>query len=353
MHAYVALDDRVLVVEPSSGSSASDHVATERLVGCEFECVTASSAVPDRVFAGTVESGLQRSTDGGDSWEAVGEFTDRVTAVTVSPHDPAVVWAGTEPSRIYRSTDCGDTWEHRDGLTELPSADRWSFPPRPNTHHVRWLAVDPLDPDHLYVAIEAGAFVRTTDAGRTWEPHPEGARRDNHTLGTHPDAPDRVYTAAGDGYAESHDGGDTWAYPQDGLDHRYVWGLAVDPADPDTVCLSAANGARSAHTPSTAKAYIYRRDGDSWKLDMDGLPDPDGMVRALLDSRFAGEFDSRSAEEFDTQPAGEVDTRSLGEFVAVTNRGLFRRGDKAWQRVDIDWPDAYETQVPRGLAVVE
>ena len=31
-------------------------------------------------------------------------------------------------------------------LTELPSVPTWSFPPRPYTHHVRWIGLHPTDP---------------------------------------------------------------------------------------------------------------------------------------------------------------------------------------------------------------
>ena len=346
---YAALDDRLLVVRgeraadggPSSAAAAGDReaagdwTATEALASREFECVAASRDAPDRVFAGTVGSGLQRSEDGGRTWEPVGGFGNRVTAVTVSPHDPESVWAGTEPSAVYRSFDGGDTWERCGGLTDLPSADRWSFPPRPHTHHVRWLAVNPHDPAHVYVAIEAGAFVRTLDRGDTWEPHPEGGRRDNHTLATHPEAPCRVYAAAGDGYAESPDCGAFWTSPQEGLEHRYVWGLAVDPGDPDTVVVSAARGARRAHWPDSAEAYVYRRESEEvgagrWTPAMEGLPDPQGTVRAVFAAA------------------------DPGEFYALTNRGLFGSGDAArsWQGLDVEWPAAYESQVGRGLTVV-
>lgn len=327
MRAYIALDDHLLAVE--GPRSSTDWQVTDRLTGHSFECVDASPDAPDRVFAGTVDSGLRRSADGGETWESVGDFETRVTAVTVSPHDPSDVWAGTEPSAVYRSRDGGDSWSQCEGLMDLPSAERWSFPPRPHTHHVRWLAVDQDDTDRIYVAIEAGAFVVTPDGGETWRPHPEGARRDNHTLATHPDAPDRVYTAAGDGYAESADGGETWTYPQDGLAHRYVWGLAVDSEDPETVVVSAASGARSAHTPASAAAYVYRHTGGQWEQAMTGLPDPEGMVRAVLD-------------------AGQ----RAGEFLAVTNRGCFLTDDRArsWTPLDVELPGT--DQVPRGLAVV-
>ncbi|MCU4802762.1 hypothetical protein OB920_20580 [Halobacteria archaeon HArc-gm2] len=321
---YAALDDRLLVID-GEGEEWLEH---ERLVTNDLECVASATGAADRVFVGTVGEGLQRSTDGGDAWETSLHIGDRVTAVTVSPHDPETVWVGTEPSRVYRSTDGGESWEERPGLADLPSAERWSFPPRPDTHHVRWIVVDPDDPDRLYVAIEAGALVRTDDAGETWQDHPQGGRRDNHTLRTHPDAPGRVYTAAGDGYAESTDGGDTWSYPQDGLDHRYVWGLAVDPADPDAVVVSAASGAYAAHDPD-GTSYVYQRsDSGAWEQAMDGLPGPEGIARAVLDAHATG-------------------------FYALTNQGLYHSGDGwGWELCTLSWPSEYRHQVPSGLAVV-
>jgi len=326
MHTlYCALDDRLLVVREA------DWLAHERHTGDSLECVSASPERPERVFVGTVSEGLAYSTDGGDSWTTSLGTDDRVTAVAVSPHDPDVVWAGTEPSRVYRSTDGGDTWTERPGLQDLPSSSQWSFPPRPHTHHVRWLAVDPHEQGRLYVAIEAGAFVRTDDGGETWQDHPTGARRDNHTLATHPDAPGRVYTAAGDGYAESTDGGDSWDRPQEGLDHRYCWSVAPDPSDSDTVVLSSAGGPRQAHS-QPAESSVYRREGDGpWTRAMDGLPDPEGSLRAVL------------------APGDEA-----GELFLLSNHGLHRTGDagRTWARLAVSWREAYETQRPRGLAVV-
>lgn len=331
---YAALSDRLLVVHGERRSYCAQGTQwdlTERLSGCDLECVAASPERSERAFVGTADSGLRRSLDGGETWEGVGGFTDRVTALAVSPHDPDVLYLGTEPSGVYRSTDGGLTWGRCDGLTDLPSSSRWSYPPRPETHRVRWLTVDHADPDRIYVAIEAGALVRSFDGGETWTDHPEGARRDNHTLATHPEAPGRVYAAAGDGYAESHDGGESWVYPDAGLDHGYVWGVAVDADDSDRVVVSAADGAYSAHIPERAESYIYRRTEDGWEGATDGLPDPAGTVRAVL-------------------AAGH----ERGAFVALTNRGLFRTHDYAesWHRLAVPWQDAYHEQTGRGLAVV-
>jgi len=145
----------------------------------------------------------------------------------------------------------------------------WSFPPRPDTHHVRWIEPCPADPERWFVGVEAGALVVTPDGGETWVDRPEGSRRDNHALATHPDAPNLVYAAAGDGFAESGDRGDSWRVVDRGLDHGYVWGLAVDPGDPETALVSAASGAgrrtaaaRRTSTDDLGWRQSERRSGD-------------------------------------------------------------------------------------------
>lgn len=313
-----------------------DGPVRERLENHALECVTASPDRPERAFVGTYENGLFRTTDGGETFDRIGASAigpDAVMSVAISPEDPAEIWVGTEPSRVFHSTDGGETWTHRDGLVDLPSADEWSFPPRPDTHHVRWIEVDPADPAHLYVGIEAGALVQTEDRGRTWIDRRPGSKRDNHTISTHPAAPGRAYSAAGDGYAETTDGGTTWTSHEAGLAHGYVWGLAVDPGDPETVLVSAATGARSAHTYETADAHLYRRTGDGpWERRNDaGVPTGTGALRCVLTGG--------------TAP---------GELYAVNNHGLYRTADagETFTQVETPWPDRFETETARGLAVV-
>jgi hypothetical protein len=56
--------------------------------------------------------------------------------------------------------------------------------------------------------------------------------------------PGRLYSAAGDGYFESYDYGQTWNRSTTAVlrHHGYIFGLAVDSSDPQTVIVSASNG---------------------------------------------------------------------------------------------------------------
>ncbi|WP_144905127.1 beta propeller repeat protein [Halobellus captivus] len=363
---YAASSAGVLVVRGvadvrDTGDRASDDTATGPDAEYTFErddieCLDAAIDAPERVFCGTFDAGLHRSVDGGRTWKRVGEpaLATSVTSVTVSPHDPDVVYAGSEPSAVYRSTDGGDTWSELPGLADLPSASTWAFPPRPHTHHVRWIEVDPADPAHLYVAVEAGALIQSRDGGETWEERAPSTRRDTHSMAIHPDASEVVRAAAGDGYAESRDGGESWSFPQEGLKHRYCWSVAIDPGDPRRVLLSAAAGARRAHSTGSAASYLYRRvDGDldavgdastqretepaateaEWeRIDDAGVPTGEGVLRPTL-------------------AAGVAD----GELFAFTDRGLFRTtdGGDGFERLEIDWSESFRDTTTSGLAVVE
>ena len=116
------------------------------------------------------------------------------------------MYAGTEPSNLYRSDDGGRSWERLPALLDVPSVPRWSFPPRPWTHHVSTIAPHPTDPARLAVGIELGGVIRSLDGGASWIDHNPSAHSDAHDLRTHPLAPDRLYEAAGQGIARSDDG---------------------------------------------------------------------------------------------------------------------------------------------------
>jgi hypothetical protein len=307
MNLIVALDSRVVVVDATRGETSPAQGPADRPT-----CVAADPLLPGRAWCGT-RSGVWRSEDGGASWRAAGLADRSIMAVAASPTERGVAWAGMEPSEVWRSGDGGATWERAQGLEALPSSPEWSFPPKPETHHVRWIACHPREPGRLWVAIEAGALVSTADGGRTWRDRVRGGPWDTHELAIHPAAPDTLRVAAGDGYFESDDGGATWRSPGAGLDVGYLRSVAIDPGRPEVVVVSAASGPRRAYVAGMSDGRVYRRQGQGpWEPVRDGWPDPPSTIAPLLAPG--------------TQP---------GELWAADERGVHRSDDGGvrWRRV--------------------
>lgn len=232
----------------------------------------------DTVYVGCRGGGLKRSVDGGDSFEDLSLPEQDVFSVAVSAAD-GVVYAGTEPSRLFRSADSGESWDELVALQEIPSRPDWSFPPRPWTSHVRWIAPDPHAADVILVGIELGGLMRTEDGGHSFSDHRQEAARDVHSLMWHPSVSGRAYEAGGDGVAWSRDAGRSWARADAGRDRRYAWAVAVDSADPDRWFVSAAPGPFEAHGSRPSNSAIYRWEGDGpWQAILGPL---DSHVYAL------------------------------------------------------------------------
>jgi photosystem II stability/assembly factor-like uncharacterized protein len=260
------------------------------------QCVAVDPQNPSRVLAGCRGGGVFESEDGGTTWRDADLPATDIFSVAYSSADGAA-YAGCEPSALWVRRN--RAWEELSALRELPSAPTWSFPPRPWTSHVRWIAPSPHEAEVVLAGIELGGLMRTSDGGMTWEDHRSGAQRDVHSLAWHSTEPGRAYEAAGGGSAWSRDNGESWEGMDDGRDRHYTWALAVDPADPDCWFVSAAPGPFHAHgARPSAQAALYRWRGQGpWEeLDL-GLPRPletmpyalavtdEGLVAALRDGR--------------------------------------------------------------------
>ena len=148
--------------------------------------------------------------------------------------------------------------------------------------------------------------------GREWRDRVEGGPRDTHELAIHPDRPDTLRVAAGDGYFESHNGGASWARPREGLEVGYLRSVAIDPGDPDVVVVSAATHAHAAYVAGRSDGRVYRRVADGpWAPVTDGWPDPPDTIAPLL-------------------AAG----RAPGELWAADERGVHRSedGGRSWRQ---------------------
>ncbi|MEZ4864880.1 MAG: hypothetical protein R3C14_26440 [Caldilineaceae bacterium] len=333
---YLAFDGGLAVLR----QQGSHWVATLSLFERKCQCLAVDPHRPQRVYCGAFDAGLWLSDDAGVTWDPVTAALPHqaVMAVAVSPHaeqaGAGVLWAGTEPSALFRSEDSGRSWQEQSGLQSLPSKATWSFPPRPWTHHVRWIEADATDADRLFIGIELGGVMRSLDGGATWEDRKAQSQHDCHTLRTHPLAPGLLYEAAGGGFAESYDGGATWQRDDRGRRYHYLWGLAVDPGDPTTVLVSASPGPGAAHNDQQAKALLYRRTNSGpWQADHIGLPAAEGTRAYVLA----------------TNPA------ELGVFYAATRHDLYRSADGgiSWEQLPITWPDGARFTTVNALAVTE
>ena len=155
--------------------------------------------------SGGPDSGLYKSTDGGDTWT---EITDSPglpkglkgrIGVAVSPAKPDRVWALVESrdGGLFRSDDGGSTWERVNDDRNLQQRP-WYY-----TH----VFADPQDRDTVYVlAIKAW---RSTDGGRTFDDitTPHG---DNHDLWIDPRDPQRMIEGNDGGACISFNGGGSW-----------------------------------------------------------------------------------------------------------------------------------------------
>ena len=143
--------------------------------GGRVDAVVGDLHDPFLFYMGSVNGGVWRSKNGGQSWENLTDGkTDisSVGAITVAPSDANVIYVGSGESQLredltfgtgmYRSTDAGQTWQHL-GLTE--------------THQITDIVVDPRDPERVYVSAIGHAFgpnsergvFRTLDGGKSWK----------------------------------------------------------------------------------------------------------------------------------------------------------------------------------------
>ncbi|WP_110647257.1 WD40/YVTN/BNR-like repeat-containing protein [Salinicola peritrichatus] len=336
--------------------SETGWLSSRRLEGMQPTAIAVDPGKPGRLYCATYNRGLWRSEDHGDHWRPIGGPLPyhephngpeipllEMTSVAIAPSPNSKQWhdlyVGTEPSRLFHSDDGGDHWQELTGIQSMPSKAQWQFPPRPYTHHVRWINSSPEDSACLYVSIEFGALLRSVDHGSTWHDRTADSPKDAHVLLSHPRAPGRLYAACGDGYMEqgysfgdSRDGGDSWHYTSAGLEEEpYLYGLAVNPADPDDIRVAAASSPRTAHG-RLGSASVYCNVEQGWQRDSDGLPIEDSFIAVLA-----------------------ADPQQPGTFYALNNHGVFcQRGrEETWQRIPLDWDDAYLDEHPMCLAVLD
>lgn len=276
-----------------SGAWQVEHI----LPGQDVRCLASDPRQPHILYAGMQGQGVICSQDFGKTWHPAGLAGRIVKSIAVSSFpggkasEQGVIFAGTKsPASIFMSRDGGENWTECEAFRRIRSRWFWFSPAEPPfTAYVQGIALSPSDPSLLIAGIEYGAVVRSQDGGQTWSDHRSGAVRDCHTLTFHATNGEWAYEGGGSGPAYSRDGGKTWRQPREGLDRRYCWAVAADPAHPEVWYVSASPSPYKAHSQDNAQAYIFRSvGGAAWEKLSGGLPQPlNFMPYALITDQAA------------------------------------------------------------------
>ena len=295
-------------------------VSGPHFAGWEIYHLAGSKANPDRVFAAQNTSWfgqhIQRSDDGGRTWEPVGnEFTyegtpgphqwydgtphpwefARVWHLEPSPTDPDLVYAGVEDAGLFRSNDGGQSWQEMPGLRGHSTSMSWQ--PGAGGLCLHTIKLDPSDPERMFVAVSAAGAFRSDDSGKTWKAINRGLKSEGipdpdaevghcvHRIAQHPARPSTLYMQKHWDVMRTDDAGDSWYEISGNLPTDFGFAIDVHAHDADTVYVVPIKS-DSEHFPPEGKLRVYRSrtGGEEWEPLTKGLPQSDCYVNVYRDA---------------------------------------------------------------------
>jgi hypothetical protein len=304
----------------SDGARKNWRVDGPLFAGWEIYHVKGSPVDPQRIFAsqtsGWFGQVIQRSSDGGATWEPVGnefaydgvpgthqwydgtphpwEFA-RVWHLEPSLHDPDTIYAGVEDAALFRSSDAGATWRELSGLRGHDSGSQWQ--PGAGGMCLHTIIESPSDPGRIVVAISAAGAFRTDDAGATWKPinrglSSEGIPDDDaevghcvHHIARHPARPDVLFMQKHWDIMRSNDAGESWFEVSGNLPTDFGFVIDVHAHEPETLFVVPITS-DSIHYPLDGQLRVYRSrsGGNEWEPLTTGLPQSHCYVNVLRDA---------------------------------------------------------------------
>ncbi len=311
----------------SDGKRESWDVSGPFFTGWEIYHMKASPADPNRIYAsqssGWFGQVMQRSDDGGKTWEAVDnkflydgvpgthqwydgsphpwEFK-RVWHIEPSLTDPDLVYAGAEDAALFRSTDGGKSWHELSGLRKHDTGMRWS--PGAGGMGLHTVILDPSDPNRLYIAISAAGAFRSDDAGVTWKPITRGLVSEFlpdpkaevghciHHMTMHPERPGVLFMQKHWDVMRTDDAGENWREVSGNLPTDFGFPIEVHAHEPETIYVVPIKSDRE-HFPLDAKLRVYRSrtGGNEWEALTSGLPQENCYVNILRDAMAVDSLD--------------------------------------------------------------
>ncbi|MDI3341222.1 MAG: exo-alpha-sialidase [Sphaerobacter sp.] len=295
--------------------------------GWEIYHLKGSPADPNRLYAsqssGWFGQMIQRSDDGGKTWEPVGhEFVyegepgthqwydgtqhpwqfARVWHLEPSLTDPDTVYAGVEDAALFRSTDGGQTWHELPGLRCHPSGATWQ--PGAGGLCLHTILLDPSRPERIFVAISSAGVFRTDDGGATWRAMNRGLHSDFlpdptaeighcvHRIALHPSRPEVLFMQKHWDVMRSDDGGESWYEVSGNLPSDFGFPIEVHAHEPETIYVVPITS-DSEHFPPEGKLRVYRSrtGGHEWEALTKGLPQRNCYVNVLRDAMAVDRLD--------------------------------------------------------------
>ena len=312
----------------SDGKRERWDVSGPHFGGWEIYHVTGSAADPNRLYA-SQSSGwfgqiIQRSDDGGKTWEPVGntfvydgvpgthqwydgtlhpwEFK-RVWHLEPALADPDTVYAGVEDAALFRSNDGGHTWRELSGLRGHGTGPSWQ--PGAGGLCLHTVILDPTKPGRIFVAISAAGAFRTDDDGGTWRPINRGPQSEGipdpdaevghcvHRIAMHPSRPSILFMQKPWDVMRSDDAGESWKEVSGSLPSDFGFAIDVHAHEPETIYVVPIKS-DSEHYPPDGKLRVYRSrtGGHEWKPLTKGLPQQDCYVNVLRNAMAVDSLDS-------------------------------------------------------------
>jgi photosystem II stability/assembly factor-like uncharacterized protein len=278
---YLGTDEGVVTLRSDDGRSWK--VAHHGLKHWEVPEVAVSPAAPNKVFAGTRGDGVWLSEDFGATWKKPSygkRGPGKVRCLSFDPIDANTLYAGTEPIDVFISRDAAKSWDRLDSVWNIPWVQSIVYPVAAVEPHVRDITIDPQDHNIMYVALQVGYMLKTTDGGRNWELLNQNLDADVHTIVLHPENTQKIFIATGGHDARagrspgralysSDDGGKHWQPMASEFREEYSVPLAVHPKKPNVIYSAVANGqpGQWRARPSGAEAFLIQSTdaGKSWK----------------------------------------------------------------------------------------
>jgi len=311
----------------SDGKREKWDVSGPFFAGWQIYHLKGSPADPNRIYASQTSDWfgqtMQRSNDGGKTWEAVGnkfaydgvpgthqwydgtahpwEFK-RVWHLEPSLTDPDTVYAGIEDAALFKSNDGGQNWSELPGLRQHGSGPKWQ--PGAGGMCLHTIILDSTNAQRMYIAISAAGAFRTDDGGVTWKPINKGLFSKYipdptaevghcvHRIAMHKSRPNTLFMQKHWDVMRTDDHGDQWTRVSGNLPTDFGFVIDVHAHEPETIYVVPIKS-DSEHFPLDGKLQVFRSrtGGSDWEPLTKGLPQRDCYVNVLRDAMAVDSLD--------------------------------------------------------------